>query len=67
MEITGKKNIVWKKKQEDRCQGLVRFAKRGDAPMLFAVILFFLISILLFQNAFGPIQESVIKESFVYF
>lgn len=51
------------KKQED---SLVGFAKWGDTPMLFAVILFFLISLLLFQNALGPIKESVIKESFVY-
>lgn len=69
MEITRKKKKEYRleKKQEDRCQGLVGFAKWGDAHMLFAVILFFLISILLFQNALGPIHESVIKESFVYF
>lgn len=47
MEITGEKEYSLEKKQEDRCQGLVGFAKRVDAPMLFA-ILFFLISILFF-------------------
>lgn len=42
-------------KKQDRCQGLVGFAKWVDAPMLFAVILFFLIFILHFQNTLGPI------------
>lgn len=58
MEITEKKEYsLKKKKQEDGCQGLVGFAKRVDAPILFAAILFFLISNFLFQNALNPIQN----------
>lgn len=68
MEITEKKKeYSLEKWQEDRCQGLVGFAKWVDAPTLFATSLFFLISIFLFQNALGPIRDSLIEKSFVYF
>lgn len=51
MEITEKKKeYSLEKRQEDRCQGLVGFAKWVDAPMVFATSLFFLISIPLSQN-----------------
>lgn len=62
-----KEEYSLEKRQEDRCQGLVGFAKWVDAPMLFATSLFFLISIPLFQNALGPIRDSLIEKSFVYF
>lgn len=67
MEITGRKEQSLEEKQEDRRQGIVGFAKRVDAPMLFAAILFLLISSLLFQIALDPIRESLIKKSCVHF
>lgn len=45
-----KKEYSFEKKQEDKCQGLVGFAKWVDALKLFATSLFFLISIPISQN-----------------